>query len=139
MSVAARLRFWFEHQSPSELVSAYLFGSEARGRAHRESDVDVGLLFDRPKSRAADSRGWTRVDWIGKLEGALGGRAVDVVDLAEAPPLLARAIVEDGIRVYCRDAKIDGEFRLTARSRAFDLAPWWQRIERLKLEALAPR
>ena len=29
------------------VTSAYLFGSMANGRAHRESDVDVGLLLDR--------------------------------------------------------------------------------------------
>ena len=28
------------------VVSAYLFGSQAEGRAHRESDVDVGALVD---------------------------------------------------------------------------------------------
>jgi predicted nucleotidyltransferase len=30
-----------------EVVAAYLFGSHASGRAHRESDVDVGVLLDR--------------------------------------------------------------------------------------------
>ena len=29
----------------SDVVSAHLFGSQARGRAHRESDVDVGVLL----------------------------------------------------------------------------------------------
>ena len=29
------------------VVSVYLFGSHAEDRAHRESDVDVGVLFDR--------------------------------------------------------------------------------------------
>ena len=29
------------------LVSAYVFGSIAEGREHRESDVDLGVLLDR--------------------------------------------------------------------------------------------
>ena len=29
------------------VVAVYLFGSHAAGRAHRESDVDIGVLLDR--------------------------------------------------------------------------------------------
>ena len=32
---------------PAGVVSAYLFGSHVEGRAHRESDVDVGILLGR--------------------------------------------------------------------------------------------
>jgi predicted nucleotidyltransferase len=34
---------------PTGLVSVYLFGSHAEGRAHRDSDLDVGVLLD-PRS-----------------------------------------------------------------------------------------
>jgi hypothetical protein len=43
------------------VVSAYLFGSHAEARAHRESDVDVGVLLDRrafPSARTASRRGF---------------------------------------------------------------------------------
>jgi len=33
------------------LVSAYLFGSRAADRAHRESDLDVGVLSTGPATR----------------------------------------------------------------------------------------
>ena len=36
--------------SPEGGASVYLFGSEADGRAHRESDVGVGLLLDSTSS-----------------------------------------------------------------------------------------
>lgn len=29
------------------LVSVYVFGSHAAGRAHRQSDVDIGVVLDR--------------------------------------------------------------------------------------------
>jgi predicted nucleotidyltransferase len=44
--VESRLASFFAAASPSGVVSAYLFGSHAAGRAHRESDVDVGVLLD---------------------------------------------------------------------------------------------
>jgi nucleotidyltransferase-like protein len=41
------------------VVSVYVFGSEAEGRAHRDSDLDVGVLNDAPPhlARAIVSRG----------------------------------------------------------------------------------
>jgi hypothetical protein len=41
------------------VVSAYLFGSYAEARAHRESDVDVGVLLDRRALPGARNR-WKR-------------------------------------------------------------------------------
>lgn len=43
---------------PEGVISVYLFGSEATGQAHRESDVDVGVLFDR---EAVSTRGGREV------------------------------------------------------------------------------
>lgn len=30
----------------SEIISVYLFGSYSKGKEHRSSDIDIGLLFD---------------------------------------------------------------------------------------------
>jgi len=30
----------------SEIIAVYLFGSYAKGKEHRSSDIDIGLLFD---------------------------------------------------------------------------------------------
>ena len=46
MEMGERLGAVFARQTEVGVVSAYLFGSEAEGRAHRESDVDVGVLLD---------------------------------------------------------------------------------------------
>ena len=35
------------------IVSAYLFGSIAEGREHRDSDVDIGVLLDRRTTSTA--------------------------------------------------------------------------------------
>jgi predicted nucleotidyltransferase len=115
--------------------SAYLFGSHAAGRAHRDSDVDVGVLLSWKLDRA--QRFEERVRLAGALPGRLGGRPVDVVVLNDAPPQLGRRVVLDGRRVFCADPKADHAYRRDVQLRAADLEPFLRRTRRLKLEALA--
>ena len=55
-----------------------MFGSQATGQAAPGSDIDLGLLFDKPLSGS---------DKLGMIEaiGAEFGRPVDIVDLFHAP------------------------------------------------------
>ncbi len=117
-----------------EIVAAYLFGSHAEGRSHRESDVDVGVLLVRGMDAAA--RFDLRIQLSARLPGRLSARAVDVIVLNDAPPHLARRVVLDGIRVFCRDAEAEHAFRRDAQLRAADLEPFLRRMRRIKLEAL---
>jgi predicted nucleotidyltransferase len=117
------------------LVSAYLFGSVAEGRAHRESDVDVGLLlapdvYPRPRDRFE-----VRLRLSDRLRAALG-REVDVVILNDTPPTLARRIMTAGERVVVLDREADHTFLRTTLSRAADLEPFLRRTRRVKLSAL---
>jgi predicted nucleotidyltransferase len=118
------------------LVSAYLFGSVASGRAHRESDVDVGVLLDRQKCPTAGQRFDVRLTLIGPLQSAVG-RDVDLVVLNDAPPQLARHIMTTGQRLVVKDAERDhAQLRVTL-SRAADLEPFLRRLRAVKLRALA--
>ncbi len=118
------------------LVSAYLFGSVASGRAHRESDVDVGVLLDRRKSPTAAERFDVRLTLIGPLQSAVG-REVDLVVLNDAPPQLARHIMTTGRRLVVKDAERDHAQLRVMLSRAADLEPFLRRLRAVKLRALA--
>lgn len=118
-------------------MAAYLFGSHAEGRAHRESDLDVGVLLDRVEYPTRESRTDVRIELSSDLGAALGVDRVDVVSLLDAPPELGRRIVLDGRLVHCRDAEAEHAFRRDVQLRAADLAPWLDRVRRVKLEALA--
>lgn len=120
----------------SGVIAAYLFGSHAEGRAHRESDIDVAVLLDRDRCPGEAERFDARLRLIGSIGAALGSRDVDLVVLNDAPPGLARAIVTRGRRVFCRDAEVDHAFVRTTLSRAADLDPFLRRMRRIKLEAL---
>lgn len=75
---------------------ATLFGSLARGTARADSDIDVAVWFGRRMS--SDLR-----MAITRLVADASGRAVDLVDLDSAPPLvLARALA--GRELVCDGA-----------------------------------
>ena len=119
------------------LVSAYLFGSHAAGRAHRESDVDLGVLLDRRTHPTREARFSERVRFTAWAIGALHRNAVDVVVLNDAPPGLGRHVVTTGRRIFCNDAAADHAFVRDVQLRAADLEPFLRRARRIKLDALA--
>ncbi|HVS03244.1 MAG TPA: nucleotidyltransferase domain-containing protein [Thermoanaerobaculia bacterium] len=132
-----RIRRFFEEHAGPEVVAVYLFGSHAEGRAHRESDVDLGVLLDRDRLPSEKERFETRLRLAGQLEGRLGTGRVDVVILDDAPPTLGREIVTRGELLVCRDATREHAFRRDVQLRAADLAPFLRRMRQIKLEALA--
>jgi predicted nucleotidyltransferase len=121
---------------PRGLISAYVFGSVAEGRAHHESDVDVGILLDRQIYPRPLDRFEEKLLLIGHLRAALR-RDVDVVILNDAPPQLARRIMATQHRVFAADVDADHAFLRIVLSRAADLEPFLRRTRRVKLQALA--
>ena len=119
------------------VVSAYLFGSHASGSAHRESDVDVGILVDRRLYPSARDRFEARVSLGSALIAALHENDVDVIILNDAPPVFARRVVTKGTRVFSADEEADRIFVRDVQLRAADLEPFLRRYRKKKLEALA--
>ena len=117
------------------VVSAYLFGSQALGLAHRESDVDVGVLLDRRIYPAHVDRFDARLRLVGVLQSA-AGREVDLVILNDAPPQLVRRIMTEGRRLLVQDPALDHAHLRTMLSRAADLEPFLRRTRAVKLAAL---
>lgn len=120
----------------TELISAYLFGSYSVGRAHRESDVDLGVLLRHSQYPTARERFEAGCRLVALLQPALG-REIDLVVLNDAPPLLAKRIVTAGRRVFCSDTDADHAFVRDVQLRAADVAPFLRRTQRLKLAAIA--
>lgn len=77
-------------QRPTEVQSAYLFGSRARGVHVTTSDVDVAVAF------APGASVWNEVDLQERLVCQLGV-PVQVINLAHAGPDIIEAVSRDGI------------------------------------------
>ena len=82
----------------SDVVLAYLFGSEAKGTANRESDIDIAVLLSDQIPQA--EYGQRVVDLNTELIGIFRRGAVDVALLNTAPPLLAFQVVRHGVVIY---------------------------------------
>ncbi len=96
------------------LEALLVFGSEARGEARADSDVDLAALFrERPTAVAL-------LEATADLERLLG-RGVDLVDLAAASPILARQILRDGRCSFGAKARALAEFSAILPSRYADL------------------
>lgn len=115
--------------------AVYLFGSHARGTAHRDSDMDLGVLLARDAFPTAADRFNARVRLTADLIGALHTNDIDVIVLNDAPPLLARAVIRTGRRLLCRNEEADTAFRRQVQLRAADLEPSIQRMRRTMLKA----
>ena len=135
--VATRLTRLLGSTPQAGMISAYLFGSHAEHRSHRESDVDVGILLERDAYSSEEARFDERVRLSAWLGAELRVNVVDVVVLNDAPPGLASRIVTKGGAVYCASPEADHAFRRDVQLRAADLEPFLRRMRRLKLATLA--
>ena len=123
-------------RAQTSVIAAYLFGSQAAGRAHRESDVDLAVLLEHDALPTASARFETRLRLGAAFAHALGRNDVELVVLNDVPPHFARAIVLDGRRVFVSDVEADHAFRRDAMLRAADLEPFLARSRRRRLECL---
>lgn len=132
----SRLTRYFEDTPGLGVASAYLFGSQAEGRAHQESDVDVAVLLDRKQYPTDRDRFEARVRLTSELISVLNANEVDVVILNDAPPLFGRRIIYEGKKLFLGYPEQDLAFIRDVQLQAADIAPWLERMRRIKLEAL---
>ncbi len=106
-----------------EVRAAYLFGSQAQGRARPESDVDVALVTDPPLGE----------ERLLELAAALVEEGLDRVDLTELPPedlILRFEAVSPNLPLYLAPGFDHGEYCSRTLREYFDLA-WLLRHQRV--------
>ncbi len=127
-----RLRGLLEPRA--EVLEAYLFGSTARDRAQRHSDIDVAVVVD--EGRISESSFGYRAELTTVLMAGLGTDRIDLVILNRAPPLLYHRVLRDGVRVLARDLRATTGREGRALSRYCDYLPQLEKVDRIGLEPL---
>ena len=105
------------------VVTAFLYGSEARGTARSDSDVDVAVVLADPSWEA-------RADLETRLCLALG-RDVQVVDFERIPADLAFRVIRDGVLLVDRDRARRVALTVRHWKVYWDMTPTWRLIRRL--------
>ncbi len=94
-----------------------LFGSRARGMAGKQSDTDVAVLAGRPLTREEKNAESERLaEKLGVPE-----EQIDLIDLYNAPPLLAHQVGETGTLLEGAQFTFN-RFRVRAWKRYLDTA-----------------
>ncbi|MBI3754026.1 MAG: nucleotidyltransferase domain-containing protein [Deltaproteobacteria bacterium] len=109
---------YLSHEKP--VTAACLFGSTAKGKSTGESDIDLGLLLK------ADFDLVANFDYKLRLMGELKditGKAVDVVFINTADPILQYEIRKHGKLIFERDKQKRIAYEILARKRYFDFLP----------------
>jgi len=88
-----KLAGYFNKQA--EIKMAYLFGSMAKGRAGRLSDVDIAIFIDERLER--NKRNDLQLKILSDLIALLNTDKIDIVVMNELPILMKYNIIKNGI------------------------------------------
>ena len=99
------------------VILVYVYGSTVRAGARRVRDVDIGVLAEPPFTIDELMR------WRAELVAATGA-PLDLVSLNEAPPVLAREVVDSGECLFARSPDAETDFVTRSRARYWDFMPY---------------
>lgn len=105
-------------ESLPEIQAAFLFGSQASGRARAESDIDVAVLLDTDLAPIGARERLRRV--LEALAEHIAADRLDLVILNDAPPALAFQVLKHGKLALERDRTALHRFRVVTYSRHSD-------------------
>lgn len=116
-----------------DISAAYLFGSVAKGNPGAGSDIDIAVLFTTPKDKM--ERFERRLALEIELE-KVTGKAIDVIDLETAQPVLQHQIRKHGILILEKDRRQRVAFEVASRRRYFEMLRVYKRRNKALLNKL---
>jgi predicted nucleotidyltransferase len=112
--------------SDPQVLVAYLYGSHARGTAHRGSDLDIAVVYAEP----VEPRLGGPLDRLRDAVERACRRSCDLVDARAAPADLVHRILRDGVLLVERDRSARIAFEVARRNEYFDVLPYLREYRR---------
>lgn len=97
-----------------------LFGSQATGHTHRQSDIDIAIQSEQPLSISE------LITIADEIERAARAGPVEIVDLTHAPPLLLKAVAAEGVVLYESNPSEFARFQMYAIKRYIEAKPLFE-------------
>jgi len=90
----------------SNIIFAYVFGSYARGKINKNSDIDFAIYLNTPQMNPDDY-----LNIRSKLMD-ICNKNVDIVILNQAIPLLKYEIYKDGILLFTKNKTLEIDYKI---------------------------
>jgi hypothetical protein len=107
------------------ILAAYLFGSQAKGKSNKYSDIDIAVLFDHTVKEGYMDK---QIKIMNNLSRVLN-KEIDVIVLNKASLFLRYHVLKEGIKIYERCDRNEHNFEAQAIIQYLDFLPIKNRIE----------
>ncbi|MEW6680314.1 MAG: nucleotidyltransferase domain-containing protein [bacterium] len=114
------------------IKSIYLFGSQTTPFRHKESDVDIGILFHEDYPKDKDT---ARSELYDRFSSLFKSERVDIVFLQESPLRLQFTVVTEGKLLYTSDIEKSLNYEEEIRWKYLDFVPILREFDKAVLEA----
>lgn len=112
---------------------AYVYGSTAKGKTHKASDLDIALGFSRAVSDETFYKIFNELD----DQLAIPAEKLDLKNFAELPLAVRFRVVRDGKLIYLKDYKTHREMVFKTIDFYHDELPVMQKFNQLFLKQTA--
>lgn len=96
--------------SKNHIILVYLFGSEATGFKHRESDLDIAILLD--KKVRKDKYFEKTLEFPELFRKIFPNKQIHILILNEATPLLKHQVLKEGKLIFSKNEEETIKFNL---------------------------
>ncbi len=132
-SIVDKLKTYFLDK---DVAAVYLFGSYAKGKERKSSDLDIGILHNTNSDPVKNFE--SNLEYAVQLE-EITGIPVDVLDLEKVNTYLLHQLMRNRILILDKDTKRRVAFEVARRKEYFDRKSFYKTYHEQALRRLERR
>jgi len=128
------IKYYFELRE--DVIAVYLFGSTVKNKEHKDSDLDLAVLFEEGPDHYHHFL--SKLQIANDLEDLIKHK-IDIVDLRSADMFFVHQVMKNKILLFERHAFKRIAFEVKCRKIYFDFMPVYERYHQQSLKRLRER